>query len=59
VKECIEKSVVKQEYQVKKPGSEEKVPFSTLSRTGGTVNAFKAVQLAGQMQGKKKVTPGV
>jgi cell wall-associated protease len=59
VKECIEKSVVKQEYQVKKPGSEEKVPFSSLSRTGGTVNAFKAVQLAGQMQGKKKVTPGV
>ena len=58
VKECIENSVVKQNYQVKKPGSEEKVPFSTLSRTGGTVNAFKAVQLAGQMKGKKKPTPG-
>jgi cell wall-associated protease len=58
VKECIENSVVKQNFQVKKPGSEEKVPFSTLSRTGGTVNAFKAVQLAGQMKGKKKPTPG-
>ncbi|MEN9610035.1 MAG: hypothetical protein RLZZ628_849 [Bacteroidota bacterium] len=58
VKECIENSVVKQNYQVKKPGSEEKVPFSTLSRTGGTVSAFKAVQLAGQMKGKKKTTPG-
>ncbi|MEO0043173.1 MAG: hypothetical protein RL329_2621 [Bacteroidota bacterium] len=57
IKECIEKSVVKQSFKVKKPGSEEKVEFSTLSRTGGTVNAFKAVQLAGQMKGKKKPAP--
>lgn len=56
VKECIEKSVVKQDFKVKKPGDKDaKVPFSTLSRTGGTVNAFEAVKLAGQMQGKKKV----
>ncbi len=57
VKECIEASVVKQDVKVKKPGSEEKVPFSTLSRTGGVVNAFKAVQTAAQMKGKKKVAP--
>ena len=56
VKECIEGSVVKQDFKVKKPGSEERVSFSSLSRTGGTVNAFKAVQLAGQMKGKKKVS---
>ena len=56
VKECIEKSVVKQDFKVKKPGDKDaKVPFSTLSRTGGTVNAFEAVKLAGQMQGKKKI----
>ena len=55
VKECIEKSVVPQDYKVKKPGSEEMVKLSNLSRTGGTVNAYKAVQLASQMKGKKKV----
>jgi cell wall-associated protease len=57
VKECLEKSVVKQNYKVKKPGSEDKVPFSSLSRTGGVVNVFEAVKLAGQMKGKKKVAP--
>ena len=57
VKECIENSVVKQDFKVKKPGGEEQVQFSTLSRTGGTVNAFKAVQLASQMKGKKKIAP--
>ena len=57
VKECIEKSVVPQDYKVKKPGTEELVKFSDLCRTGGTVNAFKAVQLASQMKGKKKITP--
>ena len=57
VKECLEKSVVKQNYNVKKPGSEDKVPFKTLSRTGGVVNVYEAVKLAGQMKGKKKGTP--
>lgn len=56
VKECIEKSVVPQDYKVKKPGTEETVKFSELCRTGGVVNAFKAVQLASQMKGKKKVS---
>lgn len=54
VKECIEKSVVKQDYKVKKPGTDEKVSFSSLSRTGGVVNVYNAVKLAGQMKGKKK-----
>jgi cell wall-associated protease len=58
VKECIEKSVVPQNTKVNKPGSDgEKVLFSQLCRTGGTVNAFKAVQLASTMKGKKKVSP--
>ena len=57
VKECIEKSVIKQDYKVKKPGTEEKVPFSSLSRTGGVVNVYNAVKLAGQMKGKKKNVP--
>ncbi len=57
VKECLEKSVVKQNYKVKKPGSDEKVPFSTLSRTGGVVNVYEAVKMASQMKGKKKLAP--
>ena len=57
VKECLEKSVVKQSYKVKKPGTEEKVQFSSLSRTGGVVNVYNAVKLAGEMKGKKKNMP--
>ena len=55
VKECIEKSVVPQNLKVKKPGTEDTVDFSSLSRTGGVVNAYKAIQLASQMKGKKKL----
>jgi cell wall-associated protease len=57
VKECLEKSVIKQNYKVKKPGTDEKVSFSSLSRTGGVVNVYNAVKLAGEMKGKKKITP--
>ncbi len=55
VKEVIENSSVKQSLMVKKPGTEDLVPFSSLSKTGGTVNAFEAVKAAMQMKGKKKV----
>ncbi len=54
VKNVIMESVVKQNISVKKPGSEEMVPFSDLSVTGGIVNAHKAIQLASQTKGKKK-----
>ena len=56
VKECIEKSVIKQDFKVKKPGTDELVPFSSLSKTGGIVSAYEAVKLAGQMHGKKKLS---
>jgi cell wall-associated protease len=36
------------EQLVTKPGEEEKVPFGSLSITGGLVNAYKAIQLAEQ-----------
>ncbi len=55
VKECIEKSVVPNNTKVKKPGSEEKVNFSELSRTGGTVNSYNAIKYASMMKGKKKI----
>jgi hypothetical protein len=36
---------------VLKPGSKtEKVDFATLSKTGGIVNAYKALQLASKMR---------
>lgn len=46
IKYCIENSVVKLEENVKKPGSEEEQTFSSLSKTGGIVNAYEAVKVA-------------
>lgn len=46
VKDILLQSAVKVDLEVTKPGSEEKVPFSELSKTGGIVNAFEAVKLA-------------
>ena len=41
---------------VLKPGSKtEKVDFATLSKTGGIVNAYKALQLASKMKGELSV----
>src|SRR6185312_12690519 len=38
-----------------KPGTkDEKVDFTTLSKTGGIVNAYKALQLASEMKGERK-----
>jgi cell wall-associated protease len=39
---------------VYKPGTEEKVDFSTLCVSGGVVNAYKALQLAGEITSHKK-----
>ncbi|MES2428029.1 MAG: S8 family serine peptidase [Bacteroidota bacterium] len=40
---------------VLKPGSkDEKVDFTTLSKTGGIVNAYKAVQIASKLKGERK-----
>jgi subtilisin family serine protease len=46
VKSCIESSATPLAVTVKKPGTEQLVPFSSLSRTGGIVDAFKAVEFA-------------
>jgi subtilisin family serine protease len=39
---------------VNKPGTKEKVDFTTLSKSGGIVNAYKALQIASKMQGERK-----
>jgi cell wall-associated protease len=39
---------------VYKPGTKELVDFTTLSKTGGIVNAYKALQAASKMKGERK-----
>lgn len=57
VKEVITTSTDQQaDLMVVQPGSDEKVPFSTLSVSGGVVNLAKAVETAIQTEGKKRKT---
>jgi subtilisin family serine protease len=53
LKQCILQSAVAYHTQVRKPGTKDMVDFATLSRTGGIVNLYAAVQLAGQMAAGK------
>ncbi|MEJ2884728.1 S8 family peptidase [Pedobacter sp. GR22-6] len=46
VKEIIVKSVVKVNYKVKKPGTDDLVDFTDLCSSGGVVNAYDALVLA-------------
>ena len=55
VKQILLESVAPLKMEVIKPGTEgEKVPFSSLSVTGGAVNAYQAVKKATMVKGKKK-----
>lgn len=54
IKEIIMESTKKTDDKVKKPGSDEEVPYGQLSVTGGLVNAYQAVLLAGSTKGKKR-----
>lgn len=57
IKECIEKTVTIPETETTKPGTEEeKVAFKKLSKTGGIVNAYAAVQYASTLKGKRKTS---
>lgn len=55
VKQIILDSAIKQDVKAKKPGTDEVVPFSDLSVTGGVLNMYNAVQMALQTKGKKKI----
>ena len=55
VKSIIMGSSIKQSDIVKKPGTDEMVPFSELSVSGGIINMYNAVQMAMKTKGKKKV----
>ena len=53
VRECIEQSATQINVMVTKPGTNNKVPFRSLCRTGGIVNAYKAIEIAEKIAGKK------
>ncbi len=54
LKAVIEMSGAKQNYSVKQPGTKELVPFSSLCKTGATVNNYRAIKLAQTVKGKRK-----
>ncbi len=54
VKSVIEKSVSPiSTFKVIKPGSEDEVKLSDISKTGGVVNAYEAIKLAGTIKGER------
>mgnify|MGYP003736929295 FL=1 len=53
LKYVIEKSAVVSKEKVNKPGTTDKVDLSEISKTGGFVNAYEAVKLAGTMKTEK------
>ncbi len=57
VKEVIEKSAQQPSGKVRNPGSGEEVPLAELSRTGGIINAYEAIQLAATLKGDRATTP--
>jgi subtilisin family serine protease len=55
VKYVIEKSANQISENVKRPGSDESVPFNELSKSGGLLNAYSAIQLASTLKGERKM----
>jgi subtilisin family serine protease len=49
IRYCIEQSAISIKTMVSKPGTKEKVPFSSLCKTGGIVNAYQALLIAEQI----------
>jgi len=53
LKYVIEASSVKEEMVVRKPGTDEDVKLSEISKTGGLVNAYEAIKLASTLKGER------
>jgi subtilisin family serine protease len=53
VKDIIMQSVTPVQDKVTKPGTDDLVPFSQLAVSGGYVNLYKAIELAGRTKGKR------
>lgn len=54
LKYVIEKSAQMPPYKVTKPGTDEMVNLSDISKTGGIVNAYEALKLAATLKGENK-----
>lgn len=54
VKYAIEKSTVAPKDKVKKPGTDDLVDLSEISKSGGIVNAYEALKLAGTLAQEKQ-----
>jgi subtilisin family serine protease len=58
VKSVLEKSATPiKSVKAVKPGSEDEVLMSELSRTGGVVNAYEAIKIAGTLKGERNPAP--
>ena len=57
VKMVIEKSSTKLTEKVKNPATDELVPLSDISKSGGLVNAYEAIKLASTIKGERKLAP--
>jgi hypothetical protein len=54
LKYVIEKSAQQPAYKVKKPGTDELVNMSDISKSGGIVNAYEALKIAATLKGDRK-----
>jgi cell wall-associated protease len=54
LKYVIEKSATVPDYKVKQPGTDDMVNLADISKTGGLVNAYEAIKLAGTLKGDRK-----
>lgn len=58
IKEIIERSAVPVAEPVNTPGNGQLTTFSTLSKSGGIINAYEAVRLAATYKGERKMEIG-
>ncbi|MBC7889829.1 MAG: S8 family serine peptidase [Ferruginibacter sp.] len=56
LKYVIEKSAKAPGEKVSIPGTEDKTLLSNISKTGGIINAYTAIQLANSLKGERKIT---
>ncbi|GAB2820270.1 S8 family peptidase [Ferruginibacter profundus] len=59
LKYVIENSTQKPDFKVSKPGTDEMVNLSDISKSGGIVNAYAALKLAATLKGERKITKEV
>jgi Subtilisin-like serine proteases len=57
VKYCIEKSAQAPDMKVRRPGSDETVSLSDISKTGGILNAYEAAKIAASLEPGVKPAP--